>query len=78
MFGLSLSKIALTAAVIFAVWYGLKYLNRLTGLAKQSGKSGESDEVSLTVENLLQCAVCGTYVAATSAPSCDCEGCPHR
>ncbi len=78
MFGLSLSKIALTAAVIFAVWYGFKYLGRLTGPAKPGGSDGDKAAVSPTVEDLQQCAVCGTYVAETPPPSCDRDDCPHR
>ena len=73
MFGLSLSKIALTAAVIFAVWYGFKYLNYLTGPAKPGGKSGALP----TVEDLQQCVVCGTYAAVSPAQSCDRDDCPH-
>ena len=73
MFGLSLSKIALTAAVIFAVWYGFKYLNRITGPAKSGSKSGSSP----TLENLQQCVVCGIYAVAIPAPACDRDDCPH-
>ena len=78
MFGLSISKILLTAAVIFAVWYGFKYLGRLIGPSQVSkvdrGQSSDAD----AVEDLQKCAVCGTYVAHDSAASCDRNDCPQR
>ena len=77
MFGLSLAKIALTAAVIFAVWYGFKYLGRLTGSSKSAGGGGDRTPAAPTVEDLQKCEVCGTYVASDSAPTCDRADCPH-
>ena len=77
MFGLSLSKILLTAAVIFAVWYGFKMLGRLTGPSKSTGKARDQSSESPTVEDLQKCEVCGTYVAPNSAAACDRADCPH-
>jgi len=77
MFGLSLSKIALTAAVIFAVWYGFKYLGRLTGPSKSAAGPRDRSAAAPTVEDLQKCEVCGTYVAPDSAAACDRADCPH-
>jgi hypothetical protein len=77
MLGLSLSKIALTAAVIFAVWYGFKYLGRITGSSKPTGRAPDRPAAAPTVEDLQKCEVCGTYVASDSAPTCDRADCPH-
>ena len=77
MLGLSLSKIALTAAVIFAVWYGFKYLGRLTGSSKSSGGPRDRSAAGPTVEDLQKCDVCGTFVAPNSAVTCDRADCPH-
>ncbi len=71
MFGLSLSKILLTAAVILAVWYGFKYVGRL-------GRPSSRSAASATVEDLRKCEVCGTFVAAGAAPACNRDDCLHR
>ena len=75
MFGLGLSKIALTAAVIFAVWYGFKYLGRLTGPSKSTAGPRDRPDAAPTVEELQKCDVCGTYVVPDSAAACDRADC---
>ena len=76
MFGISLSKILLTGAVIFAVWYGFKYLGRLGGrISRSDGDKGGS---AATVKDLRQCDVCGVFAAPDAAPSCDRSDCPRR
>ena len=77
MFGLSLSKIVLTATVIFAVWYGFKVLGRLTGPSKSTGKARDQSGELPTVEDLQKCEVCGTYVASNAAATCDRADCTH-
>ena len=76
MFGISLSKILLTGAVILAVWYGFKYLGRLGG--RISGSDGDNDGTAATVEDLRRCDVCGTFVAPDATPICDRDDCPRR
>lgn len=77
MFGISLSKILLTAAVVFAVWYGFKYLGRLAGPSSRSGDDGGSAAAD-TVEDLRKCEVCGAFVAPGVAPTCGRGDCLHR
>lgn len=78
MFGLSISKILLTAAVIFAVWYGFKHFARLSGSSgSPTVKPGEGEETP-AVEDLQKCTVCGTYVARDTAVTCDRADCPHK
>ncbi len=82
MFGFSISKLILTVAVIAAVWYGFKMLNRL-GERKQDkvGQGGASNPAAKAggdaAEDMTACSVCGVYVAASSAGNCGKAGCPY-
>ena len=71
---LSFPKILLTAAVIAAVWFVGRWLNRradgLVGKGKQ--KQAQSGPVELA-----KCTNCETYVGPDSAP-CEREDCPQR
>ena len=58
MFGLSLAKIFLVAAVIAAVWYGLRAYRRWD--AKRLAEDARRD-LNSGVEAMVKCAVCGTY-----------------
>jgi hypothetical protein len=93
VFGLSLSKILLTAGVALAVWYGFRVLGRLAdrksagrGAPRDSGAAGSGaadrpgpDRASGSdIEDLRPCAVCGTFVAAGRAVACGRSDCPHR
>ena len=76
MFGISLSKILLTGAVILAVWYGFKLLGRLG--SRISGSDGDDGGSAATVEDLRKCDVCGVFVAPDAAPTCGRGDCPRR
>ncbi len=78
MFGLSLSKIVLTTAVVLVVWYGFKYFNRLARSYKLGARGGQAAEASSTMEDLQKCTICNTFVAERHVPSCDRDECPHR
>jgi hypothetical protein len=83
MFGLfSISKILVTAAIIFAVWQGFKWLGNRQAIQKQANKervqkgggraggasaSRSSDPV---VEDMVQCPDCGAYVADDGRHRC--------
>lgn len=76
MFGFSLSKLLVLAALIAAVWYGLRWVQRL----QQLNRSAESDRVERdpapSSQDLVACPRCGVFVAAGAAPSCDRADCP--
>ena len=88
MFGFSIQKLIVLAAVIAAVWYGFKFVGRLeqsrkdaakaaakpaSGAAKTAKTAGPGD-----AEDMVSCPVCGDYVAAVGAGPCDRADCPHR
>lgn len=58
MFGLSLAKLLLLAAVIGAVWYGLRAYRAWDAkrLAEDKRRDPHSD-----AQTMVQCPVCGTY-----------------
>lgn len=91
MLGFSLQKLLVLAAVVGAVWYGFKLISRLQEARKleargQAGGArrtapGRSAKASGAAkhepEDLVQCPVCATYVAAQGAGSCDRPDCPY-
>ncbi len=87
----SIQKLLLLAAILGAVWYGFKFIGRLkderdTAAKKQGTSAGQpnpwkgrqtaSSEV-LEAEEMVQCPVCRTYVAAKGAGSCGRSDCPY-
>jgi hypothetical protein len=85
MFGLSLTKIIFTLAVVGLVWMSFRWVKRartiraresdsggLLGSRKQSRPSAKEEATSF-----VACRVCGTYVAPGSAKSCGREDCPY-
>lgn len=82
MFGFSLPKLVVLAVIIAAVWYGFKFLGRLEAKRKaelKAAKKGGSatQAADLAAESMIQCPVCETYVAASSARSCGRGDCPY-
>ena len=88
MFGFSLQKLLLLAAVIGAVWYGFKLVSRMQQnreleARREGGKprrgrnaasgGGAGDEP----ETMVPCPVCGVYVASGAAKSCGRRDCPY-
>ncbi len=79
MFGLSLPKILLTAAVVCVVWLLYK---RWAGIktklrAGRKREKGLSESSTGTVEDLIQCRVCGTFVSSKGPVDCDRADCPY-
>lgn len=81
MFGFSITKLALLAAIIAAVWYGFKMIGRLDQLSKTAAAKGArrasgqaADDGSI---DTVSCAVCGTFVAAGEAKPCGRQDCPY-
>lgn len=79
MFGFSLTKILLTVAIVALVWYGFKYLSRVERARRRAlkGRKDEPGSAPAGAESLVQCPVCGTYVAAAGAEDCGREDCPY-
>lgn len=79
MFGFSFTKLLILAAVIGAVWYGFRYLNRLQD--QRSAKPVERRETKepkpTKAEEMVQCPVCQAYVPEGSATNCGREACPY-
>ena len=71
MFGLSLAKILLLAAVIAMVWIGYRWLARARKI------SAEAEQPRLAVEPTVKCPICGVFVAPRSARGCGRTGCPY-
>lgn len=78
MFGFSLGKLLVTAVAILAVWYGFKLLSKEgEGPKVAESKKKKSAKVSADAEDLVECKVCGAYVATATAQDCGREGCPY-
>ena len=80
MFGLSLPKLLGLGLIIAAIWYGFKWLGRLDRERKARLRESQGGPAPAhgDRQDLVECALCGTYVAA---PIAHCpEGradCPH-
>lgn len=82
MFGLpSLQKLIVLALVVALVWYGFRFLGRLQAARKAEARLREAegarpakqsarDAGQATVEDLVPCPSCGSYVRAGSTCSC--------
>ncbi len=88
MFGFSLQKLMLLAAIIGAVWYGFKFISRLQEARELEAKNGSSrmsksrrrgpaKSPESEAEAMIECPVCKTYVAARGAGNCGRADCPY-
>lgn len=83
MFGFSLPKILVLAAVVFAVWQGFKYLQRRQEVAERNKADRvreakrERDGTSAKVEDMVRCKVCESFVPGVGAKSCGRPDCPY-
>ncbi len=90
MFGCSLQKLLVLAAIVGAVWYGFKLVSRLqearkleqtarAGKKKRAARRGADGAKSPAegVEDMVQCPVCQIYVAAGAAGNCGRPDCPY-
>ena len=75
MFGFSLAKLLVLAAIIAAVWYGVKIIGR-RNQAKPVARD-DADDGRITAEETVECAVCGTYLVQAGAKSCGRADCPY-
>ncbi len=88
MFGFSLQKLLVLAAILGAVWYAFKFIGRLDQRRKRALKTrrqggngetagGETAGSVARAEEMVQCPVCQVYVAAGGAGNCGREDCPY-
>ncbi len=83
MFGFSLPKLLVLAAMIFIVWQGFKYLQRRQEVQdknkhEQIKKAREETQGTPDpVEEMVRCAVCETFVAGDNPKSCGRSDCPY-
>jgi hypothetical protein len=73
---LSVSKFVLILAVILAVWYAMRWLNRGASVAARRRQPPPGPRPQPAIEDLVACRVCGAYVAA-GARACGKAGCPQ-
>ena len=91
MFGFSLQKFLVLAAVIALVWYGFKYVGRIQdqrkadgGLGARAGRrpkkrggASAAEPGGQDAEDMVACPVCQAYVQARGATRCDRSDCPY-
>lgn len=80
---LSLQKIVFTAAVIFAVWYGWRWIGRkraesLARHRKHERVKRQKKAPDADVVDLAPCPVCGDFVPPGGVRSCGRPDCPFR
>ena len=71
MFGFSIQKLLILAAIIGAVWWGFKWIARLDQLRKAQDRS-KAGKVGGTprVEEMVECPGCKTYQVPKPDKSC--------
>ena len=76
MFGFSLSKLVVLAALIAAVWYGLRWVQRRQQMQGDAERDRVEDGQASSSQDLVACTRCGVFVSAEAKPSCDRADCP--
>ena len=88
MFGFSLQKLLVLAAIVTAVWYGFQWLSRIDrqrkaerepraggGARKSRWRRGGSEAARTDEpEDMVRCPGCGAYVVAKTACGCGWPG----
>ena len=78
MFGFSLPKLLILAAIIFAVWQGFKILQRRQEVAQRAERDRlKRERAGGGVEDMVRCRVCDAFVAASGATDCGRGDCPY-
>ena len=85
MFGFSIQKLLFTGLAIAAVWYAFKWLGRVQAQkravdrqeARRMKESGPAKGKSPEVEDMVECATCGAFVAAQGMRNCGKTDCPY-
>ena len=83
MFGFSLGKLAVLAAIIAAVWYGFRFLTQLEARRAQqkvrgAGRPAERGEHPAEgAESMIQCPACQVFMPAADTKRCGRSDCPY-
>ncbi len=80
MFGFSVQKLVVLAAIIAAGWYGFKFVGRVDRARKaalKSAREGSAEAAVSEVEEMERCAACGTFVPLRGAGACGRDDCPY-
>ncbi len=90
MFGFSLQKLLFTGLVIAAIFYGFRWFTQMQarrdqnvrrrakgGKPRSTGANRESTAAADDIETMVECKVCGSFVASGSARSCGRDDCPY-
>ena len=82
MFGFSLTKLLVLAAIVSAIWYAFRLIGRLDQRRKREIKArrdnpGGVADVPGKPEEMVQCPVCESYVAALGVGPCGRDDCPY-
>lgn len=90
MFGFSLQKLLFTGLVIAAIFYGFRWFTQMQerreknlrgrssgGKPQGSASRGRSKSDDADIETMIECKVCGSFVASGNARSCGREDCPY-
>jgi hypothetical protein len=74
----TLQKLAVLIAVIGAAWYAFRLVERLQEVRRTAaGRTGHGGGARVGRQDLLPCAVCGTYLAEGAAGACSRADCPQ-
>ncbi len=76
MFGFSIPKLIVLAAIIAAVWYGFKWVGRYQKLQRVKEKARQRED-RIDAAEMVACAVCGTFVVEAEAADCGRDDCPY-
>ena len=74
----TLQKLAALIAIIGAVWYGFRLVERLQGMRRAAAPPSDGDNpAQFGRQELRRCETCGVFVAARSAGACSRPDCPQ-
>lgn len=76
MLGFSLSKLLVLAALIAAVWYGFRWLQRRQQIQQSAERDKVERDAGSSSEDLVPCSQCGVFVPAAGKRSCGRADCP--
>ena len=75
MFGFSITKLLVLAAIVATVWYGFKIIGRIG-----AGKGAADEKVTkkdASAQDMKKCPVCDAYVSAAAPANCGRDDCPY-
>ena len=64
MLGFSLQKLLVLGLIVAAIWYGFKWVGKLDRDRKDRLRQSRDAAASDGSQDLVECALCGTYVTA--------------